>query len=180
VNPFDTVYAEVQALNPEEGALSYQWTVSPNAGTFIDPTDQPSTRWIAPTTGGNYTFKITVSNAYKSADLTRMVQVVEPTIPIVRIIAPELGDFFVQGQEINIEVDARHNNGINKVILYVNEIFFRELGGQSGNTYLFSFIPDTSYLGETELKAEGIANFTAVAGIDSLKVYIEGILPKKP
>jgi hypothetical protein len=25
VNPFDTVYAEVAATNPEEGALSYHW-----------------------------------------------------------------------------------------------------------------------------------------------------------
>jgi hypothetical protein len=105
--------------------------------------------------------------------------VVESTIPIVQIITPEAGDFFVQGQEIDITVDARHNNGINKVQLYVNNIFLSELSGQSSNTYAFNFIPSSSYLGTTELKAVAIANFTGTTGTDSITINIEGILPKR-
>jgi len=179
VNPFDTVRAEVQAINPEEGTLSYQWSVSPEAGFFIDPADRSTTRWIAPNTGGDYTFKITVSNSYKSADRTSIVRVVEPTIPIVKILSPQAGDYFVQGAEISIEIDARHNNGINTVRLYVDNSFIREQSGQSSNNYLFTFTPDTSFLGETELKIEATANFTAAMGSDSILINIEGILPKR-
>jgi hypothetical protein len=85
----------------------------------------------------------------------------------------------VQGQEILIEVNARHNNGINRVKLYIDNVFIREHSGQSSNSYLFTFNPDSSYLGETEIKVEGIANFTAATGIDSILVNIEGILPKR-
>ena len=180
VNPFDTVYAEVNAINPEEGTLSYQWSVSPEAGLFIDQTDRRTTRWIAPTSGGVYTFKIVVSNDYKSAERTASVTVIEPTIPIVKILAPENGGYFVQGQEISINVEARHSNGINKLRLYINEIFTQELGGQSSVNYSFSFVPDTAYLGETELEVEALANFTGTIGTDSISVNIEGILPKIP
>lgn len=179
VNPFDTVYAEVQAINPEEGTLSFQWSVSPEAGFFIDPTDRPASRWIAPTTGGDYSFKITVSNSFKSADRTSIVRVVEPTIPIVKITSPQSNEYFVHGQEIPIEVNARHNNGINTVKLYINSVFIREQSGNPANSYLFTLVPDTSYLGETEIKIEGIANFIAAMGADSIIVNIEGILPKR-
>lgn len=178
VNPFDTVYAEVNAVNPEEGTLSYQWSVSPEAGVFIDPSDQRTTRWTAPTSGGVYTFKIMVSNDYKSAERSASVTVIEPTIPIVEISSPEDGDYFVQGQEIPIEVEARHSNGINKVRLFVRDNLLIEKSGNPSNNYLFTFTPDSSYLGEAVIKLEAIANFTAASGIDSISIFVEGILPK--
>ena len=180
VNPFDTVYAEVNAVNPEEGALSYQWSISPEAGTFLDPADQRTTRWTAPTSGGVYTFKIVVSNDYKSAERSASVTVIEPTIPLVKISSPEDGDYFVQGQEIRIEVEARHSNGINKIRLFVRDSLLIEESGNPSNNYLFTFRPDSSYLGQVEIKLEAIANFTAVSGTDSIYIFIEGILPKTP
>lgn len=177
VNPFDTVYAQVQATNPEEGVLSYQWTVSPNRGLFIDAIDGTTIRWIAPTTGGDYTFKVEVSNSFKSAERTESVKVVEAGVPLVKIIAPQDNDYFIQGLEMEIEADAFHNNGINKVQLYARDLLISEKSGTSANRYSFVFTPDTSYLGETEIKIEAIANFTLAVGVDSVMVNIEAILP---
>ncbi len=118
VNPFDTVYASVHATNPEEGILSYQWSVSPERGFFLDGSGGASTRWIAPTMGGDYNFKVTVSNDYKSTEKTAAVRVVEAGNPLVRILAPADDDYFVQGSFIEIRAEAFHNNGINRVQLY--------------------------------------------------------------
>lgn len=178
VNPFDTVYASVIATNPEEGGLSYAWSVSPNNGNFLDPTDGVSVRWIAPTSGGDYVFKVVVSNAYKTAERTGSVKVIEAGDPLVRISSPQHHEYFVQMQEIDIMVDAIHSNGIQKIQLFLRDEFIREQSGLSSNSYQFSFIADTSYLGLTEIKITAIANFTLTSGADSVEVNIEGIIPK--
>ncbi len=177
VFPFDTVYAQVKATNPEEGALSYQWSVSPNRGIFLDPVDGSSVRWSAPTDGGDYTFKVIIKNAYKSVEKTGSVKVIEPTAPLVRITSPQDGDYFVQLSEIAIKAEAFHNNDINKVQLYVNDVFLNEKSGSTSDKYEFSFTPDSSFLGSTEIKIQAIANFVLTVGADSVMVNIEGILP---
>jgi hypothetical protein len=177
VNPFDTVYAEVLASNPEEGVLSYLWSVSPNRGLFVDLIDGTTIRWIAPTTGGDYTFKVEVSNSFKSAERTESVKVLEAGVPLVKIKAPQDNEYFIQGLEMEIEADAFHNNGINKVQLYVNDQLITEMSGSPSNSYNFAFTPDTTYLGTTEIKIEAVANFTLTIGIDSVMVNIEAILP---
>jgi len=180
VNPFDTVYAEVAATNPEEGALSYHWSVSPpDRGVFLDALDKSSVRWIAPTTGGDYTFKVNVSNSYKSAERTGTVKVIETGSPLVSILSPDDGDYFIQLNEIAIQSEAFHNNGINKVRLYVDDSLIAEKSGTSTNQYNFQFTPDTTYLGKTEIKITAIANYSLTEGADSISVYIEGILPGK-
>jgi hypothetical protein len=178
VNPFDTVYASVLASNPEEGGLSYNWSVSPNNGIFLDPTDGTSVRWVAPTAGGDYVFKVVVSNAYKTAERTGSVKVIEAGDPLVRITSPQHNEYFVQMQEIDITTEAFHNNGIQKVQLFILDELISEQSGVSSNSYEFSFIPDTSYLGLTEIKVSAIANFTLTRGADSVDVNIEGIIPK--
>jgi hypothetical protein len=178
VNPFDTVYATVLATNPEEGGLSYAWSVSPSNGIFLDPTDGISVRWVAPTVGGDYEFKVVVSNAYKTAERTGSVKVIEAGNPLVRILSPQQNEYFVQGHEFDIVVDAIHSNGIQKVRLYIGDEFISEQSGVSSNNYQFSFTPDTSYLGITEIKIDAIANFTLNIGTDSVDVNIEGVLPK--
>lgn len=179
VNPFDTVYAEVKATNPEEGSLSYHWSVSPDRGLFLDPIDGIATRWIAPTNGGDYIFQVEVSNSYKSAERTKSVKVVETGVPFVQILIPENDDYFVQLSEIEIQAEAFHNNGIDKVQLYVEDSLIIEKSGSSSNEYSFIFTPDTTLLGKTEIKIEAIANFVPTVGVDSIIVNIEGILPGK-
>ena len=177
VNPYDTVYATVNATNPEEGSLTFQWSVSPERGPFLDPVDSRSVRWIAPTSGGDYVFKVVVSNSYKSTDRTGTVRVIEGGDPLVRIVFPQEDDYFIQMQEIEIIADAVHNNGIHKVQLFVGDMFISEQSGLSSNSYQFTFTPDSSYLGLTEIKVSAIANFTLTQGADSIEVMIEGIVP---
>ncbi len=178
VNPYDTVFASVVASNPEEGSLSYGWSVSPNNGFFLDPTDGVSVRWIAPTSGGDYVFKVVVSNAFKTTERTGSVKVIEAGDPLVRISSPQHNEYFVQMQEIDITAEAFHNNGIYKVQLFIRDVLISEQSGLSSNTYQYSFIPDSSYLGITEIKVNAIANFTFTKGADSVEVNIEGIIPK--
>jgi hypothetical protein len=136
-------------------------------------------RWIAPTIGGDYTFKVNVSNSYKSAERTGTVKVIEAGSPLVRILSPEDGDYFIQLNEITIQSEAFHNNGINKVLLYIDDSLITEKSGTSTNQYNFQFTPDTTYLGKTEIKITAIANYSLTEGADSISVYIEGILPGK-
>ncbi len=179
VNPYDTVFADVKASNPEEGELSYEWSVSPARGLFLDPTDRTAIRWIAPTTGGEYTLKIIVSNAYKSTESKKSVRVIETGIPLVRINAPDDGDYLVQWQEAIISVTAAHNNGINYVAFFVNDIRRDDQSGNSSGEYTFTFLPDSTFLGETEIKIEAQANFVPTVGADSVTVYIEAVLPRQ-
>ena len=179
VNPYDTVYAEVVATNPEEGALSYQWSVLPDKGTFIDPIDGVKTRWVAPRVGDDYIFNVKVSNSYKSANKTESVKVIVTDDPIVQIIHPNSGDYYVQLNQVEIKATASHSNGISKVLLYVNDVYKSENGGTASNQYNFTFTPDTSLLGETEIKIEAVARLVSTIGADSLLVNIEGILPGK-
>ena len=173
----DTVYIEVVASNPEEGILSYQWSVSPsNANNFLDPLSNRSVRWIAPSVGQEYTFRVVVSNAYKSTQATESVRVVERVAPIVEILEPEAGDYFVQYGPINIEVRAIHNNGINRIQLFVDDSLFSERSGSSSDLNQFVFIPDSSFLGEVELKIHATANSVLTLGKDFILVNIEPIL----
>jgi hypothetical protein len=179
VNPFDTVYAEVKATNPEEGILSYEWSVSPDQGVFLDAIDDPAVHWVAPTAGGDYTFKVKVSNSYKSTERDESVKVIEAGLPIVRILSPEEGDYFIQLNEIDIRAEAFHNNGINKVSLYIDDQLISERSGTASDQYNFQFTPDTTYLGKTEIKISALANFSLTQGADSISFFIEGILPGK-
>ncbi|MBN2364722.1 MAG: hypothetical protein EH225_01050 [Calditrichaeota bacterium] len=177
VNPFDTVYAEVEATNPEEGLLSYQWSVSPSAGSFADPVDGSEIRWIAPTTGGDYSIKIIVYNDYKSTEQKKIVTVIESAAPLVRILSPQDGEYLVQWSPTEISLRAIHNNGINRLFFYINDVFQAQQSGGSSGEYVFNFTPDSSLLGKTEIKIEAIANFVTATGADSIMVNIEAVLP---
>ncbi len=180
VNPADTVYLEVQATNPEEGALTYQWSVSPaERGTFLESTDKATTRWKAPVQGDTYVFTILVSNTFKSTSQDRSVVVVDLKKPIVNISSPKAGEYFVQLSEIQIVASAIHANGIDKVELFVNDQQQAEQAGHPSDEYQFTFTPDTTLVGQTEIKIEATAKQVQKIGRDSIRVFIEGILPGK-
>ncbi len=179
-NPFDTIRAEVKATNPEDGALSYQWSVSPNSGPIIDPVDSRVIRWIAPTTGGQYTFHVEVSNDYKSADKQKSLRVNDITVPIVRILSPAAGDYWIQTVPVKIECEAYHSNGIKKVEFYINGHMKAEKSGSASDNYAFNFTPDTATVGGTWVRIEAVAaNALQTRGADSVRVQVEGIIPGK-
>lgn len=180
VHPGDTVFAEVKATNPEEGELTYHWTISPEGEGFIlDPVDRAAIRWLAANTAGDYTFKIKVSNSYKSAEQSKIVKVRETSVPVVRIVKPKAGDYLVATIETEVEVRASHNNGIAQVHFYVNDVFQESVTGSSENSYFFGFTPDSGMVGKAELKAVAKAISVATPGADSIEVNVEGILPGK-
>ncbi len=179
VSPLDTVYAEVKATNPEDGVLSYHWSVTPNRGSILDPIDRSSLRWVAPYAGGTYLFNVEVSNAYKKSESNKSVRVIVSSAPIVQILTPKDGDYLVQLNTYTVQARASHENGISKVSFYVEDSLWGQQSASPNNEYQFTFIPDTSLVGKTSIKVEAIPNSATSIGADSIEVSIEPILPKK-
>ena len=60
----DSVKFWVNASNPGEGSLSYDWNKS--AGEFLSAPDQDTVMWRAPFKGGNHTIEVNVANKDKT------------------------------------------------------------------------------------------------------------------
>lgn len=177
VNPGDTVIVTVEI---EDTDKTYDYTWSKDGGTFIPPEDQPQINWIAPAVGGTYHLGITVTNEDKSSDKEISITVRSLEKPLVEITSPKSGEFVVQYSQISIEADAQHNNGIQQVHLYINDIVRDNLGGHESSLYKFSYkLSDTEPVGKIEIKVRAIARVTGVAGQDSITVVAEGIVPGK-
>ncbi len=179
VFPFDTVYAGVSATNPEDGALKYEWSVSPEGGTFLEY-QSDKIRWVAPVNGGFYSLKVKVSNEYKDTERSGSVTVLDRVIPVVRISAPVDGDYSLQYAPLKISAEAFHSNGIEYVSLYVNGHLEASRNGNTSNTYSFTFTPDSSFLGPTGISIEAVAKYVSITGKDSVTVNIEGVVLGKP
>lgn len=177
VYPGDTVVATVTATNPEKGVLTYAWE-APDGGQFIPPTDEVTVQWVAPFIGKSYRIRAVVSNDEKST-LTKSVTVQSLTKPFVQILSPEDNEYFIQGGEIEISVNAYHDNHLSQVWLLVDNVFVDSLAWDASNNYIFKYVPDFSIVGETELKilAE-VFNQPGNTASDYVTVSIEGILPK--
>ena len=179
--PKDTVYAEVTASNPEDGALTYYWSTEPeNAGQFAAARDKAFTRWEAPFSGGEYKLKIEVSNGYKSVEKHRIVKVAEIGDPIVEIVSPVSGAYHVQNQPLEISGNVFHGNGIENISLRINGVLIAKKNTVNNGPFTFSFTPDSSYLGSTAILVEAVAKIVATAGSDRVDISIEGFLPKRP
>lgn len=177
VNPGDTVSITVDANNPEDGELTYKWTVS--AGSIVDGTYDSILIWKAPIVGGPYIIEIEVSNEYKSNTESVTVEVASNLNPYVKINSPTNGEYLVQHTTHKIQFDATHNNGIAQIYVYINDQKTDSLVGSTTNTsYEIDWII-TQDAGNSELKIEAISRLTAKSGFDDVIVSIEGILPGK-
>jgi len=63
VMPLDTVRFWVQATDPENGTLSYDWSKS--GGQFLGSVTGSEVTWVAPAVGGSFNISVKVSNAEK-------------------------------------------------------------------------------------------------------------------
>jgi hypothetical protein len=81
--PMDTILASVNATNPIDGDLEYEWKVSPNAGKFEPLPDPSMTRWVAPSQSGDYTLSVKVKNDEGSKEVSKTIEVMEPQQPIL-------------------------------------------------------------------------------------------------
>lgn len=176
-NPGDTVMVWVRATNPEEGLMTYSWQGT--GGKYIEPADKDTVFWIAPLAGGNYELKVTVSNEKKNKSATKIVNVISAQKPLVNILSPAAGAFFVQGQEIEVHAEAYHDNGLQQVELFVNDRLAAQQDYRSDNNYQFSFNSDTIRVGQVWIKVQAqVFDQPQNVNADSITVFIEGILPK--
>jgi len=177
VNPGDTVSITVNASNPEEGELTYKWTVS--AGSIIDGTYESTLIWKAPIVGGPYNIEIEVSNEDKSNTESITIQVASHVNPYVNITSPVLGEYLIQHTTHKLEFDATHNNGIAQIYIIINNQVIDSLAGSPSITSYDYNWRISQNAGNTEIKIEAISNITTVMGSDRINVSIEGILPGK-
>lgn len=185
VEPYDTVWASIDAENPIDGLLSYKWTAKKIGsgifanGNFDGPTDTDSVRWIAPIEGGFYELKVKVSNTAKESTASKQIEVIVSEKPFVQILAPAAQEYFVQGQPFEVRVRADHANGLSWVKAWFGENLVNQISQNATGIYAFTFMADSSQVGQTKIKIEAKAKSVDLTGSDSLYVQIGGIIPGK-
>jgi len=166
----------VEASNPGEGNLRYDWNVS--AGNFLSAPDQDSIKWRAPFQGGDVTIEVRVSNNDKTVNKNKPINVVSLDIPVVNIIYPKENAYLVQYETIEMEAEAFHDNGISHVVFVVNDDSLGILDGNASNTYTVSWLNDAP-AGTAEIKVTAVARSAETVGSDKVTVNIEGVIPGK-
>lgn len=81
VYPQDTINASVNATNPIDGDLDYEWTKS--GGRFLYQSDPSTIKWISPNESGKYTLTIKVTNENGSSDASKEIEVLLPQQPVL-------------------------------------------------------------------------------------------------
>lgn len=179
INPGDTVTAEVKATNPEKGQLTYSWSSSPSGGQFIPPTDENIIKWVAPGAGGEYTIKAIVKNEKKSDDIQKKVNVQSPENPLVNILSPKNGEFFVQNNSIEVTATAYHDNSLSYVKIMAGD-FLNQKDFEASNHYSFTVPTNAGMVGKLVIKIEAEAfGDHGNTGVDSVTVNVEGIIFKR-
>jgi hypothetical protein len=166
----------VNASNPGEGSLSFDWNKS--AGDFLSPPDQDTVKWRAPFSGGDEVLEVRVSNNDKTTSKNKSIEVVSLDIPVVNILHPKEGSYLVQFENINLEAEAYHDNGISHVEFFVNDSSLGIIDGNSSNNYVVSWRNDAP-AGQAEIKVTAVARSAATIGMDRVNVNIEGVIPGK-
>jgi hypothetical protein len=183
VNPTDTVKFWINATNPEEGQLSYEWAIKDdggdNAGDFIGSNKTDTLIWKAPIVGGIYEVKVTISNNDESITRTEQIRVVTLVAPLVTILSPNDGAYIVQYQNTKVKAEVIHPLGIYQTELIVNDTLHVAISSGNGDDiYEFNWQANVPS-GKAEVKIMAEANVTGAVGADSVVINIEGIIPGK-
>jgi len=99
-------------------------------------------------------------------------------LPDVKILSPEADAHFVQYSTLSVTARARHDNGISKVDLFLNNTRKATVNGRADGQYSFT-CPLDEPSGQAYVKIEAVANITGKAGRDSVRIFIEGTVPGK-
>ena len=172
-DPGDTVTATVTIKDSKDQTLSYEWTA--DIGQFIPPLNDSSVKWKAPAVGGVYHLTVKVSNDDKSASKSQAVTVRSFADPDVEILAPVEGSYWVQHSTLSVNARASHENGIARVDLYLNNKLKTTSNGHSNQIYNFT-CPLDEPSGPAVVKVSAVANVTNREGMDSVNVFIEGVV----
>ena len=176
VMPRDTIRASIKATNPLEGPLQYDWHA--DGGSFLPPFDNDTVFWVAPLSGGLYHLWVIVKNEDgESASPRRQINVISTSEPVVNILEPQDGAYFVTGQSCAVTIQAEHENGVSIVRLWINDHLMGESDNAQNGLYLFNITLDETMVGKTALKAEATANNQLQSkGQDVIYIYVGGIL----
>jgi hypothetical protein len=166
----------VNASNPGEGDLSYNWNKS--AGEFLSAPDQDTISWRAPFQGGTETIEVSVANNDKTVTESKQIQVVSLNIPVVNIVYPKEFAYLIQYETIELDAEAYHDNGISYVEFFVNDSSLGILDGNTSNKYTKLWL-NKSLAGDAEIKVTAVARSAATTGSDLVIVTIEGVIPGK-
>jgi hypothetical protein len=178
VDTGDTLTATVTVRDAKDKALVYGWTS--DGGRFLPPSDQASARWKAPQAGGLYRITATVTEQdKKSASRSTEITVRSMVLPDVMILSPQAGAYLVQHDSLTVTARCRHDNGIERVRLFINGNptggDFRQTGAE---TYSLACLV-TEPAGPAVLRVEAVARINHLAKSDSTAVTIEGVVPGK-
>jgi hypothetical protein len=166
----------VNASNPGEGSLVYDWNKS--AGDFLSAPDQDTVHWRAPFRGGTETLEIRVSNNDKTVTKNKNIEVVSLNIPVVNILYPKENSYLVQYETIDLDAEAFHDNGISYVEFFVNDSSLGIIDGNATNLYKVSWY-NNAPAGSAEIRVSAVARSAATVGLDKVTVNIEGVIPGK-
>jgi len=174
VDPGETVRISAILKEVEDATLDFQWTA--DGGQFLEHDNQSVVWWKAPAVGGEYQISLTVFNNQKqSAPQSGKVNVRSFAEPFVEITAPVQDEVFRQYDTIDIIANANHQNGIECVRLYLNEVEIDTLSG--GNTEIYEFQCELSgTAGKNTIRVEAEANITGITGSDIIEIRVEGIV----
>lgn len=172
----DSAVFWVNATNPGEGALSYDWDKS--AGIFLSAPDQDTIMWRAPFQGGSETIEVSVENNNKTVTKSKNFEVISLDIPVVNIVYPKEFTYLVQYETIELEAEAYHDNGISHVEFFVNDSSLGILDGNNSNKYSKMWLNEAP-AGDAEIKVTAVARSAATVGSDRVVVNIEGVIPGK-
>ncbi len=176
VFPLDTARFWIEASDPQGEQLQYQWRI--NAGEIVGPSGRDSLIWRAPIAGGNYVLSVDVSNSAEKVTRSETIKVVSVREPKVSILQPEHNAFLVQHTGRTVKASALHENGIQAVEFWLDDILLPLSPVRVQDTYSFEWQIDTSP-GQHELKIRAIAQLTGTAGSDSIMVFVEGMIAGK-
>ncbi len=171
LDPADTTTIIVEAHDPEDESLAYQW--SGNAGV-LSTDSGPRVIWTAPTIGGNYEVSVKVTDTSKGkTDGSVSLTVLAIETPFVNITNPKNAAHIPGLGVLNVEAEASHPNGIKEVLFYVNNVFAVK---DNSLPYTFQWQIEEK-TGKHKILAEAIrASSGATApGVDSVSVTLEGV-----
>lgn len=176
VQPLDTALFWIEAKDPAEGTLSYKWTV--NGGEIIGSSGQSELTWRAPIKGGNYSINVEISNSENKISRSEVIKVPSLAAPKVKIMEPSPGSYVVQYTDLTIRASAIHENNIQVVQIWIDDIYTPSTPAVYNDVYEFVWKIDAAP-GNHELKVRAVAQLTGVAGHDSLTIHVEGIVEGK-
>ncbi len=172
--PNDTTTIIVEAHDPDNEELTYQWR---GEGTFLTSSGD-HVIWRAPDLGGDANISVKVEDGSGGeAERSLTLSILASEDPVVNIIRPGDDGYFPGVGEITIEATATHPNGIRGVeflITYQNSQTDSLYDNSAPYIYNWN-IDDKS--GSALIRVEAEATLSDAKGVNAISINIEGVVP---